>query len=209
MIASLPLFPLGTLLFPQGKLPLQIFEPRYLKMVRDCQRDGTPFGLVALIKGSEVERAGETGETAPVLQTVGTLAQVVECTSGGTGLLHIQCLGGQRFRIQRHEQLPHGLWVADVEPLDADQQVAIPEDLQHAADKLGQLIQTLQGRGLSPSQMPIEPPFELEDCGWVANRWAELLPLPLALKQDLLVQESPVLRLELVADILEHARFSF
>jgi Lon protease-like protein len=209
MTATLPLFPLGTALFPQGKLPLQIFEPRYLKMVRDCQRDNAAFGLVALIQGSEVERAGETEATAPVLQSVGTFARVVDCTSAGTGLLHIQCLGEQRFRITRHEQLPHGLWVAEVEPIEADQQVPIPDDLRHAADKLGRLIQTLQSRGLTEDQMPIEPPFELEDCGWVANRWAELLPLPLTMKQDLLVQESPVLRLELVADILEHAKLAF
>lgn len=222
-ITGLPLFPLGTVLFPQGLLPLQIFEVRYLTMIGRCQRDGTPFGVVSLVSGSEVAKAGPAGtgtmrrsaapgSAAPppeVLQAVGTLARIVEFAAPMPGLMYIRCVGEERFRIRRQEKLPYGLWVADVECLAPDQSVRIPDDLAPAAQKLGRLIKTLQTSGIPADEMPLRAPYALEDCGWVANRWSELLPVAPALKQDLLEQESPVLRLELINDLLERTDLPF
>jgi Lon protease-like protein len=204
---GLPLFPLGTVLFPQGLLPLQIFEVRYLHMVANCRRDGTGFGVVSLLQGSEVEKAGQPD--TPRFQPLGTLARIVEYAAPMPGLMRIQCIGEGRFRILRHERLSHGLWVADVSWIEPDQAVAIPEDLQHVAQKLGRLIKTLQSRGVSSEDMPMRAPYDLEDCSWVANRWCELLPLSPSRKQDLLALDSPVLRLELVSDILDRTTLSF
>lgn len=197
-LSQLPLFPLGSVLFPDGLLPLRIFEVRYLDMVRKCHQTGAPFGVVALTQGHEVRLPGAT-ET---FHSIGTLACIDEFSNPQPGLLMIRCRGTARFRVDRQEQLRHGLWVADVTQLDADQNVPIPDDLKPTADALDQLIQTLQAQGLALPDLPMQPPWQLDDCGWVANRWSELLPLPLDAKQRLMSLDNPLLRLELAGDML-------
>ncbi len=198
-LSSLPLFPLGTVLFPGGLLPLRIFEVRYLDMIARCHKAGAPFGVVSLTQGSEVRVAGARAET---FNTVGTLAVITSFDVPNPGLMAIQCTGAQRFRITSRDQLRHGLWVADVQRMDMDMAVPIPPDLQGTATALEKVINTLRQRAGAPGQFPILEPFQLEDCGWVANRWCELLPLPLELKQRLMELDNPLVRLELVSDVL-------
>lgn len=198
-LSSLPLFPLGTVLFPGGMLPLRIFEVRYLDMVRKCHAAGAPFGVVALTTGTEVRQAGAAPET---FEAVGTLATILHLDTTQPNLLTMQCAGQQRFRITRRERLVHGLWIADVQGMADDSAVPIPPDLQAAAHMLGQLLQTLRERG-DPAHASTAPtPAQLADCSWVANRWCELLPLPLAHKQQLMELDNPLIRLELVGDFL-------
>jgi Lon protease-like protein len=185
---SLPLFPLGTVLFPGGLLPLRIFEVRYLDMIGKCHKNGAPFGVVSLTQGSEVRKA-ETGKSSgdgfslEDFNAVGTLATITEFSVPQPGLMTIRCEGAQRFRISSREKLKHGLWIADVTRLDGDMSVKVPEDLQASANALGKLIKTLQQREVPQDQLPLVPPYRLDDCGWVANRWCELLPIPPELKQ--------------------------
>ena len=207
-LSSLPLFPLGTVLYPGGLLPLRIFEVRYLDMISKCHKSGAPFGVVALTEGSEVRKAdnnqpGGDGFATEAFNAMGTLATITEYANPQPGLLVVRCEGAQRFKINNREKLKHGLWIADVERQAQDIEVSIPEDLQACADALGKLIKTLQQRGVAADQMPVLPPYRLDDCGWVANRWSELLPIPLELKQRLMVLDNPVVRLELISDILE------
>ncbi len=217
-LTSLPLFPLGTVLFPEGVLPLQIFEVRYLDMIGKCHKTGAPFGVVSLTEGMEVRKPadpsgkkaqpGGDGFAHEAFNLVGTLATITAFSVPQPGLMVIRCRGVQRFVISRHEKLKHGLWVADVARLQADLTVAIPTDLQKAADALGKLIQNLQERDMPGDQMRLLPPYRLDNCGWVANRWCELLPLPLELRQRLMELDNPLLRLELVCDILERTGIS-
>jgi Lon protease-like protein len=197
-LQSLPLFPLGTVLFPGGVLPLRIFEVRYLDMVRRCHKGGAPFGVVSLTQGQEVRQPGASESFA----SVGTLASIEAFEIPQPGLMMIRISGTQRFRITARDQLRHGLWIADVERVDADVPVPIPDDLKGAAEGLANLIQSLQQKTTLPEEMQIQPPWHLDDCGWVANRWGELLPLPLQNKQRLMELENPLLRLELVGDVL-------
>ncbi|MES2508735.1 MAG: LON peptidase substrate-binding domain-containing protein [Pseudomonadota bacterium] len=205
---SLPLFPLGTVLYPGGLLPLRIFEVRYLDMVGKCHKTGAPFGVVSLTQGSEVRKTdpaqpGRDGFAHEEFNAVGTLATITEFSVPQPGLMMIRCEGAQRFEISNREKLKHGLWIADVTRLADDQTVKVPEDLQGSADALGKLIKSLQDRQVPNSQMPLVAPYHLDDCGWVANRWCELLPIPLELKQRLMELDNPLVRLELVSDILE------
>lgn len=197
-LTSLPLFPLGTVLFPGGVLPLRIFEVRYLDMIGKCHKAGAPFGVVALTQGSEVRVPGGT----EAFEQVGTLATVTALETPQPGLMVIRAQGQQRFRITSSEQLRHGLWVADVQRVPADMAVPVPDDLKGTAQALERLIQSLQHRAGESGQMPLNPPFRLDDCGWVANRWCELLPLPPQLKQRLMELDNPLVRLELVSDVL-------
>jgi len=206
-LTSLPLFPLGTVLYPDGLLPLRIFEVRYLDMIRKCHKHGVPFGVVALNQGAEVQRPAGTGAAGDgyaneSFDAVGTLATISEFSAPQPGLMVVRCTGMQRFSITRSEKLKHGLWFADVARLPLDQQIAVPADLQPVSDALGRLIKTLQERNVAPDQMPLQPPYRLDDCGWVANRWCELLSVPLVVKQRLMALDNPLLRLELVGDML-------
>jgi Lon protease-like protein len=136
------------------------------------------------------------------IATIGTLARIVDWTAPMPALMHVTCLGTQRFRIESAEQMKHGLWMADIERIPDDMTVPVPDDQQDVADALGMLIRSLQQRGVSEAQMPMGAPYRLDESGWVANRWCELLELGLPQKQLLLAQDNPVLRLELVQDAL-------
>jgi hypothetical protein len=82
--------------------------------------------------------------------------------------------------------------------------VAVPPDLANTRDALKRLLQNLQERDPdSLDQLPLQPPYQWDDSGWVANRWAELLPAPAELKQRLMALDNPLLRLELVSDLLD------
>ncbi len=197
-LQSLPLFPLGAVLFPGGVLPLRIFEVRYLDMIARCHKAGAPFGVVLLTQGSEVRQPG----AKEAFSRVGTLATISELEKPRSGLLMIRANGAQRFRITASDQLKHGLWIADVERLPDDMSVPIPDDLQITATTLGKLIHSLQDKADAPEEMPLQGPWRLDDCGWVANRWCELLPLAIPLKQRLMELDNPLVRLELVSDVL-------
>ena len=197
-MASIPLFPLNTILFPDGHLPLQVFEVRYLDLIKRCIARGEEFGVVSLLDGSEV-RLPEKQET---LSAAGTMARIIDWTAPLPGLLQISCIGTTRFQVRSAEQLKHGLWMAEVDQVAEDMVVPIPTEQQNVANALGSLIRSLQKKQISTANMPLAPPYRLDEAGWVANRWCELLRLDLEEKQRLLLQENPVLRLELIQDVL-------
>ena len=142
-LVSLPLFPLGAVLYPDGRLSLRVFEVRYLDMVRKCHALGAPFGVVALTSGTEVRQAGAAPET---LAPVGTLCHVEALASPQPGLLTIQCTGSQRFRTTRCERRINGLWIADVQLLPAPPATPLPDDLKPCALALERLLtQALTG----------------------------------------------------------------
>lgn len=209
-LSQLPLFPLQTVLFPGGWMSLRIFEVRYLDMIGRCHKAGAPFGVVALSEGSEVRRidpqAPPSGDgfAKEVFHAIGTMAQIAQLERPQPGLMLIRCQGLQRFHVTRRHQLQHGLWVADVRLDSAEPAVAVPAHLAGTRDALQRLLNNLQER--DPEQLkdlPIQPPYLWDDSGWVANRWAELLPTPTELKQRLMSLDNPLLRLELVADLLD------
>jgi Lon protease-like protein len=197
-MASIPLFPLNTILFPDGHLPLQVFEVRYLDLIKRCIARGEEFGVVSLLDGSEV-RLPDKQDT---LSAAGTMARIIDWTAPLPGLLQISCIGTTRFQVRSAEQLKHGLWMAEVDEVAEDMVVPVPTEQQDVANALGALIRSLQKKQISTANMPLAPPYRLDEAGWVANRWCELLRLDLEEKQRLLLQENPVLRLELIQDVL-------
>ena len=203
LLSALPLFPLGSVLFPGGLLPLRIFEVRYLDMIGKVHKAGAPFGVVSLTQGAEVRKAGAADES---FSSVGTLALIREFEAPQAGLLQIECIGTQRFKVRSSALQKYGLWTAEVEALPDDVPLEIPDDLQHTADALRRLIDTLEQRrqmeGDDSMRLPMRAPYRFADCGWVANRWCEQLPLPPHLKQRLMELDSPLMRLELVSDLL-------
>ncbi len=210
-IATLPLFPLRCVLFPGGYLPLRIFEVRYLDMIGRAHKAGTPFGVVCLTEGREVRTAPSHGGpeslrdpgATEAFHEIGTLARIDHLERPHPGLMTIACTGTQRFRIRSREQLKHGLWVADVELLNGDAEVGVPSDLASVSATLRAAVQGQVQRAGDTADVPFQPPYRWDDCGWVANRWCELLPLGVEHKQRLMSLDNPLLRLELVSDVLD------
>lgn len=186
----IPLFPLRQGIFPEGLLALNIFEVRYLDLIKRCYRENTPFGVTWLAEGQEVQTPGQT----PRLHPWGCMATVRRFEALQPALFQVDCQGGLRFRVGEVARGPLGVWVADVEYLDPDPAVPIPPALQYLADRLGALIAEHQSKGLA-----LYPPFRLDACGWVANRWAELLPFSTEDKLRLLAEMDPLQRLQLVS----------
>jgi len=193
----IPLFPLSHGVFPDGVLHLQIFEVRYLDLIRRCHREHTPFGVAWLAQGNEVAVPGQV----PRLHPVGTLAHIETLETLQAALLRVRCVGGKRFTLGAMEAGPYGVWYGEVDYLSDDAPTPLPPKLQPLANRLGRgIAQAQTDRRLG--ELPLQAPFRLDECGWVANRWAELLPLSAEEKMALLAQPDPQARLVQVAQVL-------
>jgi Lon protease-like protein len=188
MSIAAPLFPLKTVLFPGGVLPLRIFEPRYVDMVKRCMRDASAFGVVLIRNGVEAGGAAAT-------HSVGTLAQIVDFDQLPDKLLGITCRGTQRFRVIDSHLQDDGLHIAHIELLPHDPVVALPEEFVLYAELLEQALPQM-----GDFFKHLEPNYA--DAAWVSGRLAEIMPLGLQDKQRLLELDSPLERLQLMQPLL-------
>jgi len=195
-LQKIPLFPLGTVLFPDGVIALKIFEARYLDMIKKCLREKTEFGVVSVMKDQDDE------DSSVIFSQIGTLAQIEDFDPVQPALYMTKSFGTQRFRLLNSQQESNGLWIGEVELLENDPITPIPEELQKVAHLLNEIISVIQSEDLL-SESVFKKPFKIDDCGWVSNRLAELLPISLAQKNHLLAQTNPRIRLDLVTEIIE------
>jgi len=188
----LPLFPLRTVLYPGGVLPLRVFEQRYVELTKACLRDRTPFGVCLITEGEEVAR---DAAAPPRFATVGTLAAIDACDMPELGIFQVTATGGARFEVLSHAPRADGLVIAEVAPIPAEP--ATPLAAAHAP--LARLLEVLANR-VGPRHFPAAHAFG--DATWVGYRLAELLPLPLPVKQSMLEINEAGLRLELLQRFL-------
>jgi uncharacterized protein len=186
-----PLFPLGTVLFPGGPLPLRIFETRYVDMVRTCLRGGIPFGVLLLREGSEVGGAALT-------EQVGTLARIVDFNPLPDGLLGITCRGESRFRVVEKWRQADGLNRGRVEMLPTPPRQALPERFRHLAELLRRVLPEL-------GSLYADVPKGFDDAEWVSCRLAEILPLDPREKQRLLELDDATDRLARLDPLIKPA----
>jgi Lon protease-like protein len=189
MAATIPLFPLNTVLFPGGPLRLRIFEPRYLDMVGRCMRESSGFGVAMIVEGRE---AGGSARTT----TIGTLARIVDFERLEDGLLGITARGDCKFRINDSRVQSDGLNIGDVDWLDAEAELTVPEEFSILAELLRQAFEQL--KDAYPDVVP-----QYDDASWVGMRLAEILPLPLPEKQQCLEMSDPIARLRLLRERLD------
>jgi uncharacterized protein len=192
-LQMLPLFPLHTVLFPGGRLPLRIFEQRYIEMAKTCVRDDASFGVCRILRGDEVL---PKGGAAPEFATVGTLAHIETWDMLEHGILHVRAAGGTRFQVRTHTVQHDGLVVAEISPVVAEPRVA----LSPGFEPLAQLLELLAAR-VGPHQFPDERSFD--DASWVGYRLCELLPLPLSIKQNILEINDAEIRLSILQGFLK------
>lgn len=193
---SLPLFPLSLVVCPEGLFTLKIFEARYLEMVKNCLRNQSSFAIVSVLPEGTTDPEGNFP-----FANVGTLVNIVEADVDTVGLMMIRCVGLHRIKVESFTQQEDGLVIGQVTDIPNDIEVNIPDDLNVASEVLRQLLESLPTR-ITLEKMPVFKPYKLKDTAWVANRWIELLDLTLLEKQRLMQLDSPVVRLELIQDIL-------
>lgn len=168
----IPLFPLRTVLFPEGLLPLRIFETRYLDMIRRVMREDSGFGVALILDGAEIGKIGEVAH-------VGTFAKVADFGQLPDGLLKIVARGERRFRIKGRDMQADGLHLADVqwlndppEPLHAGEYADLAATLRGALAELG-------------DEYPVGP-MRNDDALWLAGHLGQLLPVPAETRQKIL-----------------------
>ena len=188
---QIPLFPLGTALFPVGPLPLRIFEPRYLALVSRCLREDREFGVLLIVSGTDT-RPAQTVE-------IGTLAKITDWYQGSDGILGVTAQGTSRFRVRGVDQQDDGLYVGQVELLPPEDRVPLPADFEPMAvlletiiDDLGKLYESIERR--------------YDDATWVGCRLAEILPMPSEDKQHCLEVSDPIERLQYLRPMLRAIR---
>ncbi len=185
----LPLFPLNAVVFPGGRLPLRIFEQRYLDMVKQAIADDTPFGICAIREGAE------TGAPAAP-HTVGTSVHVTDWDMPQAGILHIDTQAEERFVIRSTHTEPGGLLIGSVEAVSAEPASAIPDELELSVEILRHIIGEF-GTAHFPA------PHEFDNAAWVGFRLSEVLPLKLSVKQNLLEMNDSAMRLRILTEFLK------
>ncbi len=193
---ALPLFPLKTVLYPGGVLPIKVFEQRYVAMSKACLKDDKPFGVCLLTQGEEVpgpEKIVTGVEFAPI----GTLARITGWDMPQLGILHLRTEGVTRIQVQAHTVADDGLVVGQVVGIAPEPAVPLPQAFQRLADFLELLINRV-GKENFPAKLV------LNDASWVGYRLAEILPLPLPIKQTMLEINDSEVRLKVLAQFLEH-----
>lgn len=195
----IPLFPLGTTLFPGGVIALKIFEARYLDMMKRCLRENTPFGVVSILDSKLID---SDASALASFSNIGTLAKLEEFDAVQPALYMTKSYGTQRFKLISVKQEADGLWMGEVELIDPDPEMRLPKEHEKVAALLTEIISVIKSEDLLGDDA-FKMPANLDDCGWVANRLAELLPLPPAQKNHLLAQSNPRIRLDLISEIIE------
>lgn len=198
MTDTIPLFPLSQGLFPDGMMQLQIFEVRYLDLIKRCHQQQTPFGVAWLQKGQEVQVPGEV----PQLGAYGCMAHIRQMDPVQANFYRIVCQGGLRFQLLDVKPGPYGVWQGTVTYLPQDPEMSLPAHLQAFADRLGKVIASAQQQGVI-DQLPIYKPYQLDQCGWLANRYAEAMDLSSEHKMALLSELDPLKRLEAVSQLMQ------
>ncbi len=188
-LQQMPIFPLNTVLFPGGVLPLRVFEARYIDMTRECMKSGLPFGVALIKEGSE------TG-TAAVPETVGCAARIADWDMQQLGVLNIAAIGQERYRILDSSVSSNALITANVEIIAAEPSLPVPAKSRACVTLLRAILGQIGGKH-------VPPPHHFNDAAWVGYRLSELLPIQRAAKQKLLELEDSLSRLEIISRYLE------
>jgi Lon protease-like protein len=188
---SIPIFPLKTVLFPGGRLPLRVFEARYMDMVKACLKGDQSFGICSIVTGDEV---GKPAEDAGI----GTIAKIASWDMPQLGILNLVTQGGSRFNVLERRVSPAGLAQADVALLAEEDPAAAAEPPAALVELLQKLIERV-----GEKHFPADAPRHFDDANWVSYRFAEILPLRLAVKQKLLEVNDSEVRLRVVGEFLK------
>jgi uncharacterized protein len=193
-MTQLPLFPLGAVLLPGGRMPLRVFEPRYVDLIGDCMKQGSEFGVIWIREGSEVVSTPESA--MPKLAQLGTAARIVDWDALPGGLLGVTIEGTRKFRLLSTTQQANFLVVGEIDWLPPETAVELPG---HAVD----LQQVLNQLLLHPQIAALNLTVDGLDAGRLTHLLGQLLPIPQAQKFGLLAEADPLRRLDQLLALLD------
>lgn len=179
---NIPLFPLSSIVLPGGRLPLRLFEPRYIRMVSECMKKEGGFGICL---ARPQDSNGLDAKPFPV----GAVAKVVDFDQGSDGLLHITVLGEQEFTVTSFDTESDGLLIGEVELQPRLETSPMPSAYSGLAVKLSQILDHLEPHISFPDR-------DLDDAEWVCNRLLELLPIDAEHKYEMLSSFDTQIRLK-------------
>jgi len=200
MTTTLPIFPLKLVLFPGGVLPLSIFEKRYVDMVRNCLRNNSGFGIVADL--TDFSGLNHGSQPSLPFAEVGVMVEIADTNVTQPGLFDLRCLAKQKIMVQSASQQEDGLWLGQVALIASEADIPLPKDIIAPKVYFEQLTKSLDEEAHTKESSPFQTPHQLESGTWLANRWSEILSIPLDEKQSLLVLDSPLTRLTLINEML-------
>ena len=187
---KMSLFPLNTLVCPGGKLPLRVFEQRYLDMVKGCLREDEGF-VVVMLRSDD-----DDANVSSQIYRVGTLVKIIDFDQDQQGILCIVAKGFQQVRITNPERQASGLWVGDIDYYEEDSFVSLPEEFIELQSVLKALVQ-------HPIVQELNMEIDYDDGRQIGWRLTELLPLDASQKQYLYELQDPIRRLEKISDQLD------
>jgi Lon protease-like protein len=192
---QIPLFPLRVVMFPRGRLNLQIFERRYIDLVTHCMRTSSGFGICLLKEGEEVVQEG----TNQTIHRTGTYSNIIDWDQLENGLLGITVEGSAKFSIEDCWQSDSGVLQGNVQFNETDNvgRETIPLDDQYTA--LADLLQNLESHPLVEQKKLIIDYNNLWDLGW---RLSELIPIEIEQKQQLLEIDDPWERIQSIEQLV-------
>ena len=189
---NLPIFPLRTILFPDSKLPLRIFEPRYIDMVSRSMREDSEFGII-LSRESTEPKMFETYDT-------GTLAKIIDWDQGGDGLLGITTIGTQKFRLKELNKQEDGLNIGSIERIEKEGDYKPLKEFTHLVELLQAILDDVNIYGNDEKNF--------DSASWISYRFAEILPLRIEDKQKCLEIDDPIIRLNFLEPLIKMIRES-
>jgi Lon protease-like protein len=189
-VETFPIFPLNTVLFPGGVLPLRVFEERYMEMTKACLRDNTLFGVCLIKEGREI------GKPA-IPESVGCTARIADWDMEQLGVLQIRAEGQYRFRILSTGDNGHGLLLARAEIIPPEDSAPVPAHLAGCGNVLRAVVKDM-------GEEPFTQPLDFDDAVWLGYRLSELLPIKVTAKQKLLELTDPLARLEVLGDFMRN-----
>ena len=189
---DLPIFPLRTILFPDSKLPLRIFEPRYIDMVSRSMRENSEFGII-LSRESTEPKMFETYDT-------GTLAKIIDWDQGGDGLLGITTIGTQKFRLKELNKQEDGLNIGSIERIEKEGDYKPLKEFTHLVELLQAILDDVNIYGNDEKNF--------DSASWISYRFAEILPLRIEDKQKCLEIDDPIIRLNFLEPLIKMIRES-
>ncbi len=194
---EIPLFPLRTVLFPGGRLPLRIFEPRYTDMIGKCMRESRSFGVVLIRQGRDARLGPE--DVQPRIFDIGTEANIVDFNQLEAGMLGILAQGGSKFRVVQSWELKDHLLMGRIEHLPEEPSGIATTEHRPLLDILRALLK-------HPMIERLNLAIDFDDARDLSWRLAELLPIEPESKQRLLALSRPGERLAALNEIVDELR---
>lgn len=193
---DIPIFPLSTVLFPGGVLPLRIFEARYMDMVKRCLRTESAFGVCLITDGREVGQPADH-------ENMGCSARIAEWDMEQLGLLNIRTVGQRRFAIESRRVEKDGLIIATVNWVDQETDTPVPDEFTSCVELLRRIVHDLVDKEAEPMRRMVEAPYRFESASWVSNRLCEFLPISGSIKHKLMTLNDPLARMGVVCEYLQ------